>query len=169
VWPWWSICGFVGRWVSLVGGLWRLRSSKPGPVAHNISPLPVDQDVELSVPPPAPSLPSSCNAFCHDDNGQPQWNVFLYKSCHGHSVFTPIKIVTKTLPKKQPLHYVIDKLSGQSILVEVLCPNLMRSRESVSSCLCIILDAMWAPLWLRLKWERNQNRGKFSGFRKYIK
>ena len=38
-------------------------------VAHILSMLPVDQDVELSAPPPAPCLPACCRASCHDDNG----------------------------------------------------------------------------------------------------
>ena len=29
--------------------------------------LPADQDVELSAPSPAPSLPTCCHASCHDD------------------------------------------------------------------------------------------------------
>ena len=42
---------------------------------------------------PAPYLPKCCFASCNGSNGlylwttrQPQFNVLIYKSCHGHSV-----------------------------------------------------------------------------------
>jgi hypothetical protein len=57
--------------------------------------LPVDQDVELSAPSPAPCLPADCHASQHDDNGlkktsetvsRSQLDVFLYKICASHDV-----------------------------------------------------------------------------------
>jgi hypothetical protein len=37
-------------------------------VAHSLILLPADEDVELSVPSPAPCLPACCHASYHDDN-----------------------------------------------------------------------------------------------------
>ena len=63
--------------------LWR--QALPG-MTHNLLLLPSDQGVEISAP-LAPDLPACCHAPSHDDNGLIQLNVFLYKSCLGHSVF----------------------------------------------------------------------------------
>jgi hypothetical protein len=64
--------------------------------------LPVDPDVELSAPSPAPCLSACHHASCHVDNGlnlltlsQSQLNVFIYKSCLNRP-FTAIKTLTKT-------------------------------------------------------------------------
>ena len=72
--------------------MFKLRSS----VAHGLFLLPANSDIELSVASPVPSpggLPAGHQASCHDENGlnlrtvsQPQCNVVLYKSCHGHGV-----------------------------------------------------------------------------------
>ena len=39
------------------------------PSEAHLSLLPIDQDVELSAPSPAPCLPGCCHASHHDDNG----------------------------------------------------------------------------------------------------
>jgi hypothetical protein len=62
-------------------------------VAALFSLLPVDPDVELSATFAVPCQPAGHHPFHHHDNGlnlctlsQPQLNIFLYYSCHGHGV-----------------------------------------------------------------------------------
>ena len=62
-------------------------------VAHSPLLLPEDQDVELSAPSLALSLPTCCYPFCHGGNGlnlcdskAASIKMFLCKSCHGHGV-----------------------------------------------------------------------------------
>jgi len=38
------------------------------PAKESLSWLPLDLDVKLSAPSPAPCLPADCYTFCHDDN-----------------------------------------------------------------------------------------------------
>ena len=94
-WPCWSGCG-LGVGVVLLKkvchceaetGALRFQKLKA------VFPMPVDPDVELSATSPAPCLPTYHHAPHHDNNGlssetisQPQFNVFLYKSCCGHGV-----------------------------------------------------------------------------------
>ena len=81
----WSGCGLGGS-VPLWGQ--DLRSKKFSSFL-----LPVDQDVEVSAPSPAPRLPANHHASHHDNNGlnlctvsHPQLNLFLCKSCHCHGI-----------------------------------------------------------------------------------
>jgi hypothetical protein len=64
-------CDLVGGNVSLCG--WALRPpSTQGLLSAEASVffwLPLDQDVDLSSPSLAPSLPGRCHASCHDVNG----------------------------------------------------------------------------------------------------
>jgi hypothetical protein len=83
------MCGFVGESVSLLGRDLRSPMLKSSLVWISLLLLPVDQDVEISVPSPTPCLPACCHASCHDDSGltsetvsQPQLN-----GCHGHKSF----------------------------------------------------------------------------------
>jgi hypothetical protein len=46
----------------------RFQMSKAGLVSHSFL-LPMDLDVKLSVPSPAPCLPACHYASCHDNNG----------------------------------------------------------------------------------------------------
>ena len=93
-------CGLVGR--SASPSPWRqaLRShicSNSAQCGRNTgsSWLPSDQDIELLTLSPAACLSTCRHVAHHDDNGpnwttetvsQPQLNLFLYKSRHGHSV-----------------------------------------------------------------------------------
>jgi hypothetical protein len=77
--------------MSLGGGFCGFKCSSQAH-GHSLFLLPTDCDVELSAP-PAPCLPESCPVSCYDNNalnlstvGQPQLNVFLHKSHHGHDV-----------------------------------------------------------------------------------
>lgn len=68
-WLCWRKCGFVGGSVSLWGGT--VGSPMLSSAQHRItasSLLPTDQDVKLSTP-PAPCLPTRCQASHQYDNG----------------------------------------------------------------------------------------------------
>ena len=83
------------------GGLWGLICSSCAQCGTISFLLPVDQNVELSAPSPAPCLPVQCHVSCHDDNGPDLWTVsqlhlivFLYKSClYSWCFFTAIEIL----------------------------------------------------------------------------
>ena len=60
------MCGLVGGSVSL--GLGFEVSDAQGRPSVALSLMPANPDVELSAPPPAPSLPVRHYAFCHDNN-----------------------------------------------------------------------------------------------------
>ena len=84
MWPRWSGCGLVGESVSMEAGFDVSDSTMASDTILLL--LPVDQHVELPVASLAPCLPVCHHASCHDDNGQPQLNVVLYKNCLGHDV-----------------------------------------------------------------------------------
>jgi hypothetical protein len=83
---------------------------------------------------PAPFLPACHHASCHADNelnlwtvSQPQWNVFLYKSCCGHGVSSQqwnTKSLTNYLKqsthKKKSHTFYSHSFPGCSLLWEIL-------------------------------------------------
>jgi hypothetical protein len=52
-----------------LGWVLRFQRLKPDLVAHCLFLLPVDPEVELSAPSPAPRLPACNHVSCHDNNG----------------------------------------------------------------------------------------------------
>ena len=70
-----SVCGFLGGGVSLEGMAFKVSEAQAWPVSHCHFLPPVDLDIELSVPSPAPWLPGRCHPSHNDDNGLNPWTV----------------------------------------------------------------------------------------------
>jgi len=151
-WPCWRKCGT---------GLEASYAHSMPSVAHRLLLLSVDQDVELSAPSLAPSLPGHCHASHHDDNGlnlwivsQSQLNGFLCKKPWSCCLFTSTKETNScarwdSFSKEAP-HEASHSwfLVGQ--VPKILCAKVLQ------------LGAVWRTGWF-IKYTGYQDPGTSPG------
>jgi hypothetical protein len=146
VWSSWSRLAFLEEVCHFGGGFEVSYAQVMLSVVHSLLLLPLDQNVELLGPSPAPWLPMFHHVSHLEDMdfrsktaSQPQLNDFLHKSCHGHGVSPQ-----QWNPKADPIRFLLSALK----LLELFRCWLGRHVVEISLVWHPVMPGSLSPVWV---------------------